>query len=306
MATVSGVELTIAGMRVVREVAAHGSFTGAADALGYTQSAISRQVAAMELAAGSPLFERHARGVRPTAAGVILLRHAATVLQGVEAAQLELTGMDQRLAGRLAVGVFPAALGVVVPRALAALRAGHPAIDIRLREGTTPAHLRRLRAGALDIAVIGAGPDLAYELEGLTVDELLTGDLLLAVGAAHRFAGLSWVPVAELEAEEWIVGDAATGGPQFGPWPTLTGQPQVRHAVRDWTARLGLVAAGLGVSVLPVLLRNALPPGVVAVRVEDPRPWRRALVAVRRHAADPGAAAFVAALRACAADLSAA
>jgi DNA-binding transcriptional LysR family regulator len=194
MATVSGVELTIAGMRVVREVAAHGSFTGAADALGYTQSAISRQVAAMELAAGSPLFERHARGVRPTAAGVILLRHAATVLQGVEAAQLELTGMDQRLAGRLAVGVFPAALGVVVPRALAALRAGHPAIDIRLREGTTPAHLRRLRAGALDIAVIGAGPDLAYELEGLTVDELLTGDLLLAVGAGHHFADCPGCP----------------------------------------------------------------------------------------------------------------
>lgn len=298
MGSVSRMDITVVGLRVAREVASRGSFTGAADALGYTQSAVSRQIAALESAVHAPLFERHARGVRPTAAGTILLRHAATVLDGVTAAELELAGLDERIAGRLSVGAFPAALGVVVPRALAALRAEHPAIEVRLREGTTPAHLRRLRAGALDVAVIGAGPDLAYELEGLTVDELLAGDLLLAVGAGHRFAGRPWVPVAELEVEEWIVGDAATGGPQFGPWPTLTGQPRVRHAVRDWTARLGLVAAGLGVSVLPVLLREALPPGVVALRVDDPHPWRRALVAVRRDATNPSADAFVAALRA--------
>lgn len=285
------------GLRVAQEVAARGSFTGAADVMDYTQSAVSRQIAGLEAAAGAPLFERHARGVRPTAAGTVLLRHAAVVLDRMAAAELELAGMHEQVAGRLSVGVFPAALGVIVPRALATLRAEHPAVEVRLREGTTPTHLRRLRAGALDVAVIGAGPDLAYELEDLAVDEVLAGDLLLAVGAGHRFAGRPWVAVAELEGEEWIVGDAATGGPQFGPWPTLTGQPRVRHAVREWTARLGLVAAGLGVSVLPVLLLDALPPAVIAVRVDDPQPWRRALVAVRRDRADPSAAAFVTALR---------
>src|SRR3954451_7359970 len=87
-------------------------------ALGYTQSAVSRQVAAMEQAAGAPLFERLARGVRPTGAGTVLLRHAAVLLEGVDAATLELGGLRDRLEGRLAVGAYPAMLAMLVPRAL--------------------------------------------------------------------------------------------------------------------------------------------------------------------------------------------
>ncbi|HEY6759869.1 MAG TPA: LysR family transcriptional regulator, partial [Baekduia sp.] len=76
-------ELSLTGLRVVQEVAARGSFTAAADALDYTQSAVSRQVQAMEAAAGVPLFERRPRGVTPTPAGQALLRHAAAILDRV-------------------------------------------------------------------------------------------------------------------------------------------------------------------------------------------------------------------------------
>ncbi|MDN5854988.1 MAG: LysR family transcriptional regulator, partial [Actinomycetia bacterium] len=108
-------ELTLSGLRVVFEVARAGSFSAAADRLGYTQSAISRQVAVTERFAGTPLFERHARGVRTTPAGEALVRHAGKVLDMIAAANQELTGMRDRLAGRLAVGGFAAASAVLLP-----------------------------------------------------------------------------------------------------------------------------------------------------------------------------------------------
>ncbi len=192
--------LTLIGLRVVQEVAARGSFTAAADALGYTQSAVSRQVAAMERAAGAPLFERLPRGVRPSRAGAILLRHAGAVLTRVDAAMLELAGLEDRLEGRVAIGAFPSALAVLVPRAAAHLGREHPSVELSLSEGTTPTHLRRLRAGRLEVAVIARGPDLQYDLDDLRADVVLEGGLLVAVAAEHRLARRGTVDVAELEA----------------------------------------------------------------------------------------------------------
>jgi len=108
-------EVTLVGLRVVFEVARSGSFSAAAQQLGYTQSAVSRQVAVTEKLVGSPLFTRHARGVRPTAAGEVLVRHAGKVLDNVTAASQELAGMRDRLAGRLVVGGFPTAAATLLP-----------------------------------------------------------------------------------------------------------------------------------------------------------------------------------------------
>src|SRR5690606_30897352 len=94
-------EMTLAGFRVVHEVAGQGSFSAAAISLGYTQSAVSRQVAAMEHAAGTALFERLPRGVRPTAAGEVLVRRAARILGEVDGALEEVSGVRDRLAGRM-------------------------------------------------------------------------------------------------------------------------------------------------------------------------------------------------------------
>src|SRR3954465_2111741 len=100
-------EVTLTGLRVIREVAATGSFTAAAASLGYTQSALSRQGAMMEAAAGTALFERHARGVRPSPAGALLARHATTALAVLDSAEQELAGLRDRLGGGPGVGALP-------------------------------------------------------------------------------------------------------------------------------------------------------------------------------------------------------
>ena len=291
-------DLTLSGLRVVVEVARSGSFSAAAAALGYTQSSISRQVAATEAAAGTPLFQRQARGVRPTVAGEALLRHARDLLARVEAAEMELAGLEDRLAGRLAVAAYPTAAASLVPRAIARLRAAHPALVVTLWEAGSPAQLARLRAGRLEVAVLARGEGLpAYDLDGLRADVLRIGrGLGVVVSTSHPWAALDEVDVDALREEEWIVG-RGDDGPQFGAWPTLEA-PRVAYEVRTWQTRLGLVAAGLGVSVLPGLAADALPAGVTWLRVSDPAvaPHRETLVVTARDRS-AGASAMVRALR---------
>ena len=140
-------ELTVSGLRVVREIALSGSFTAAARLLGYSQSAISRQVGAIEAAAGHPLFIREARGARVTPAGAIVVEHAGRILASVDALGQDLAGLGDRLAGRVKLGVFPAAMAVLAPRAVALLRSEHPGLEVSLSEAATPSLLRQLRAG---------------------------------------------------------------------------------------------------------------------------------------------------------------
>jgi DNA-binding transcriptional LysR family regulator len=220
-------ELTLTGMRVVYEVGARGSFTAAAGALGYTQSAVSRQVNLAEQAVGAKLFERGSRGVRPTQRGELLLRRVKSILTQVDAAMLEQEELAEPLDERLTVGAFPTALAALVPRVIARLIAEHPAIVVRIREGGTEAQLRRVRAGRIDIGVIAVGAGLEYDLEDLKADQLMRGEAHLLVSAEHRFAGRGWVNVADLADERWIVGEADSGGPQFGPCPTLRGEPNI-------------------------------------------------------------------------------
>ena len=297
-------ELTVAGLRAVREIALTGSFTAAARLLGYSQPAISRQVAAMEAAAGYPLFIREGRGVRLSAAGTVVVEHAGRILAGAEALRQELAGLDDRLAGRIKVGAFPSATAVLVPRALARLRTGHPGLEVSLTEGSTPTLLRQLRARRLGVAVIGVGSGLPdYDLAGLDQEIVFAGGLCVAVPAEHRLAGTAVVPVAELAGETWIAGEGTGGDPQFRAWPTLA-DPVVGHTVRGWPARLGLVAAGLGLCLVPEVAALSVPAGVVTIRVDDPGWLGRMTVAVTRPGPDPEAAAVVDALRRTGADLA--
>ncbi|MFE7114748.1 LysR family transcriptional regulator [Streptomyces sp. NPDC057654] len=292
-------ELTLTGLRVTLEVAQRGSFTAAAEALGYTQSAVSRQVIATEAAVGAPLFERHARGVRPTPSGEALLRHARHMLAHVEAAGLEIAGLRDRIAGRLAVGAYPTAAAALVPRAIARLHTAHPALTVSLWEAGSPAQLRRLRAGRIEVAVAAVGEGLPdYDFTGLRVEVLRTGrGLGVAVAEDHPLASREEVHVDDLAREAWIVGAGHEGDPQFGAWPTLQA-PRVAHEARGWQTRLGLVAAGLGVSVLPGLAADSVPRGVKWLRVEDPAfVLKRETVMVTADDASPGARTMLQALR---------
>lgn len=288
---------TVTGLRVVQAVVDTGSFTAAAEALGYTQSAVSRQVAAMEAAVGATLFVRGARGVVPSPAGMILARRAATVLTEIDAVGTDLAALRDQLTGRVVIAAFPTAAAVLIPKTLARLRRDHSGLVVEFVEASTPTQLRQLRARRIDIAVIGVGHGLpVHDLEGLRHERIFEGDLLLAVPSNHRFADGRRVLATELVDEPWIVGKGLRDDPQFGAWPTLE-HPRIAYAAREWPTRLGLVAAGLGITVLPELAAASVPTGVRTIKIDDPEWLGRATVAVTVRDRRPEVATAVDTLR---------
>ena len=176
------VDFTPTGLRVLVETAQSGSFTAAARALGYTQSAVSRQVAALESTAGVALFERRRDGVVLTQAGARLLRRAVRVLDELDAAARDVA--TSNASGPVRLGAFATAVAGLVPAALATLP---PDLVVTVREGTTPTLTRALRAGTLDLAVLAQippfrPPDAESPPLALTV-------LALRQGGVARFRG---------------------------------------------------------------------------------------------------------------------
>jgi DNA-binding transcriptional LysR family regulator len=262
--------ISLARLRVLREIAERGTFTAAARALECTQSAVSRQVAALEQAAGVQLVDRQPGRVRLTAAGHVLLRHGQVALDAVDAAERELRGLTAER-GRVRFGAFPAAGVVIVPRALAALRRQWPGTEVVTREGTTPALVRALRAGSIDLAIVSSRPPHRSpdtEDPPLLVEPLMETRLVLAVPEQGRFGQRSQVTAAEIAGEPWIASPAGPDEPLLGVWPGLPGRPQVRHSASDWLAKLRLVASGAGITTIPATLAPALPPGVRLVTVD--------------------------------------
>ena len=234
-------EITLVGLRVIREVAARGSFTAAAEALGYTQSAVSRQVAGMESAAGAPLFKRTPRGVDLTEEGRVLLQHAGGALDQVEIAQRELTGMRSPATGRVRLGAFPTAVAALVPRALAAFRSLEAGVEVLLREGTTPGRAaRRLAAGTTELAVISTILGQPFGDRRFTFEPLPDDPLLLAVAHDHPLAGRRSVHVDDLTQESWIASNATHGETFLDVWQGLGWQPRVGFVAREWDGQAGV------------------------------------------------------------------
>ncbi|MFH8440629.1 LysR family transcriptional regulator [Streptomyces sp. NPDC018026] len=300
-------DVTLAGLRVLREVAERGTFTAAAHSLGYTQSAVSRQMAALEQAVGARLFDRFPGGVRPTGAGRALLRHAVAALDALDAADRELRGVRDAT-GRVRLGYFPAAGAVLVADALAALRRESPRPRVTTREGSTPALVRALRSGTLDLAVLTSRPPHRSpdtDAPPLHVEPLLETRLAVAVAADSRFAEHGTADVADIAAQPWIAGPGSADEPLLGVWPGLPGRPRIAHTARDWLTKLHLVAAGAGITTASPALLPVIPRGVRFVDVtgvaEEVR--RIDLVSLPGRLAAP-AGALVDALRRRAADLA--
>ncbi|MER5519592.1 LysR family transcriptional regulator [Streptomyces sp. NPDC002763] len=275
-------DVSLTALRVFRAVAEQGTFTAAAATLGYTQSAVSRQIASIERAAGAELLERRRDGVRLTAAGRVVMRRATVVLDEIGATARELSGLPEG-AGTVRLGWFPTAGAVLVPRALTALRRTDPALLVIGREGTTPALVRALRAGSLDLALIASAPPFRApdaESPPLALQTLTERALCLALPSAHPLARGDFVDVADLRGQRWIAGPAAGEDRLMGVWPGLDERPEIVHTVRDWLAKLHLVAAGFGLTTVPAALTAAAPPGVRILPVRGgPQEQRRQLLA---------------------------
>jgi DNA-binding transcriptional LysR family regulator len=294
-------DASLTSLRVFREAAERGTLSAAAAALGYTQSAASRQIAVLERAAGAKLLERRHDGVRPTGAGMLVLRRAAVVLDEIDATDRDLAGRPaERAVVRL--GWFPIAGAAVVPRVLAALRRTHPEITVAGREAGTPALVRGLRAGTLDLALLAAAPPFRppdAETPALQLRVLSERGLCVAVPATDPLAAGDAIDVADLRGRAWIAGSARDG--EMGVWPGLDERPSIAHHAREWLTKLHLVAAGCGITTASALLAPIAPPGVRILPVRGgPREQRRLLLArLPGPVADPAAhvaAALAAAL----------
>jgi DNA-binding transcriptional LysR family regulator len=292
-------DFSVTGLRVFREVAERGTLTAAAAALGYTQSAVSRQIATLEHAADAALLERHRDGVRLTSAGHVVLRRAVTVLAELDAAARELAGLPAE-GGTVRLGWFTSAGAIVVPSAVAALRRTHPAVTVTTREGSTPALVRALRAGTIDLAVLAWLPPFRpFDAESppLLVTTLTERSLHVAMPATHPLAAAPSVSVEDLRGQRWVA--SSTKG-EMGVWPGLDERPTIAHTARDWLAKLNLVAAGCGLTTVPAALAAAVPAGVRVKPVADSGELRRMVLARLPHPLTAPAAHLVAALRAAA------
>jgi DNA-binding transcriptional LysR family regulator len=278
------------GLRVLREVAQAGSFTAAAHSLGYTQSAVSRQVAALEAVAGRRLFDRSRHGVTLTPAGTRLLASAVRVLDELDAALREVAG-DEVAAGLVRLGAFATAAAGLVPKALASLPRE---LKVTLREGTTPALTRALRAGTLDLAILALTPPFRppdTESPALELTTLSERELVIGVSADHPFASVQAVEVEQLKGQVWVASRSDPGDSLLGVWPGLAERPDVRYVVRDWLAKLRIVAAGLAITTLAPITLDVLPDGVKVVAVRgEPQETRRVVLAHRPGALDGPAA----------------
>jgi DNA-binding transcriptional LysR family regulator len=254
-------------LEVFRAVAQHGSITGAARGLRFTQSAVSRQVAALEAATGARLFDRMPRGVALTDEGRCLLPHAEAVLDRLVAARRDLENLRGLGSGRLRVGAFPTAVAALVPRALSAFRATHPAVALSLVEGRTPALLERLTAGEADVAVVSASPDRPLDATRFDLHHLLDEQLLVAVPRSHRLARRRTVRLAELAEDSFVVGSATAEDTVIRARLPPGFQPRVDIVAAEWTGKLGCVAAGLGVALFPALAVHAAPAELTLLRL---------------------------------------
>ncbi|WP_242427001.1 MULTISPECIES: LysR family transcriptional regulator [unclassified Streptomyces] len=255
-------------------VAREGSFTSAARALGYTQSAVSRQVQSLEDETGAVLFERLPRGVRLTEAGRVLLPHAEAVRDRLAAARTELAALRTLEGGLLRLGSFSSANAALVPRAQAAFRTRHPGVTVTRAEGPSVKHLARLAAGEQDLAVVCPAPG-APPVEGVTLHHLLDEPMLVALERGHPYAGRRAVRLAELADEEWIVGAEQPADTLFGPAVAAGFRPRTGLLAQDWIAKLGAVAAGLGVTLVPALAAASVRRDVTLVTIHpDDVPYR--------------------------------
>jgi DNA-binding transcriptional LysR family regulator len=284
--------MQVESLEVFRTVARHGSITAAAQALRYTQPAVSRQIAALEAQTGTRLFDRLPRGVSLTEAGRRLLPHAEAVLDRLATARLELDALRGLGAGRVRVGAFPTAVAALVPRALAAFRQAHPKVAQSLVAGRTPELLGRLQAGEADIAVVSASRNRPIDATRFDLHHLLDEQLLVAVPREHRLARRRSVRLADLADDAFVFGSATAEEALMRASFPPGFNPRVDIVTAEWTGKLGCVAAGLGVALVPALAVRAAPPDVTLLRLHtDDAPVRQVFAATFAQHSPPPAIA---------------
>jgi DNA-binding transcriptional LysR family regulator len=270
--------LDLKRLRVLREVAERGSFSAAADSLYVSQSAISQQISALEAEVGTPLLLRLRSGPVLTDAGKLLVSHGDAAICRLEQAERELAELSGMGAGELRLVSFSSASATVVAAAAQRFSKLHPEVRLSLSEAEPEESLDRIKRGEFDVALA-----FDFELYPFTADRdlvfthLLDEHMHVAVPPNHPLAGRSSLRLEELASDPWLCGSSETSCRQL----TLRSceqagfTPDVAYESNDYTVMLALVAAGMGVTLVPDLALLIPSPEVPMIAIEPQPPIRR-------------------------------
>jgi DNA-binding transcriptional LysR family regulator len=260
-----------------REVARHGSFSRAAEALALSQPAVSQQVGALERELGTALLVRGRAGATPTPAGELLLTHADALAAQLDRAD---TQMGELVAGErrtLRLGAFPSALATIVPAAVEAACRQNPGLEVTIEEGTIDELARGVRTGALHAAACFQDASAARrEHEGLRRVDLAEEPMVALLSADHRLAERDEIDIRELADDPWMA--PSTDGILVTACRAAGFEPRIVILTRDPLASAAIAAAGLAVSLTPRLIGRIPLPGVAMPALRDAP--RRSLYAV--------------------------
>jgi DNA-binding transcriptional LysR family regulator len=274
--------LNVARLRILREVAYRGSFSAAAQALSYSQPAVSQQIATLEAETGLALLERHPRGVTLTAAGQTLVGHAEGILARLDAAEAAVAAITGLHGGRLRMASFPTAGATLMPLAIARFRAAYPGVELTLAEGEPEEIVPRLRAGELDLALL-------FQFEGETAlgpreshVPLLADPMRLALPRAHPLAARAELRLEDLRHEAWVQTsrDSACARHVVRCCHAAGFEPNVAFESDDFQTVQGLVATGVGVALIPELALSFVREDVVTRSLAPAPPVREVIAAL--------------------------
>jgi DNA-binding transcriptional LysR family regulator len=283
-----------------REVVVRGSFSDAATALGYTQPAVSQHIGRLERELGMKLIVRQARAVRATAAGEVLLRHAAALLDGARRAEEEVRAYAGVARPRVRLGAFQSAASGLLPEVARDLRQADLGLELRVLE-PEPA-IDELRAGRLDVALL-IESDLrpAPRMTGVELLHVCEDEMLVAVPCGHRLAHRQVVELADLREEPWVItevgGTCADSNVVLRACRDAGFEPDIRFETDDYHALQGMAAAGMGVAMLPRMATTSVRDDVVVLPLRGRPPARRILAAVTEGERSPEVDRVLEALR---------
>jgi DNA-binding transcriptional LysR family regulator len=247
--------LDVDKLLALRAVAAQGTIAAAARELGYTRSAVSQRVSALERAAGTALLLRTGSGVTVTPVGRALLDHAERILVELRAAQATLQRNEGQVAGELRVGVPFREGPPLMSSALTGVRQRYPKLELTLASTTDSTGAEEVRRGNLDLVILSRfGPTPGVVEPGLSQCVLGRDPLRLCVPRQHRLAAAAECRVADLSAESWVISPTTPLGQVTLGLCAIAGfQPSIAATVHDVAAALGLVEAEWGITIAPQL-----------------------------------------------------
>jgi DNA-binding transcriptional LysR family regulator len=274
--------LNVGRLKVLTEVINRESFSAAAEALSYTQSAVSQAIARLEEETGTTLVIRDRNGVRPTAAGATLVEHAEAIFAQIEAAETDLAAVLGVRTGRLRMASFPSAGATLMPLAIATFRERHPDVTLTLAEGEPEDIAPRLRAGEFDLALLFGFPGVKERpTAGVRTVSLFDDPMHVALPAAHPLAAKEELTLADLRDEDWVQTSASSPCARHVVRSCLAAgfEPNVTFESDDYETVQGLVAAGVGVALIPRLALRRVRFGIVVRGLAPKSPTRKIMAA---------------------------